>query len=407
MTFTLCIFALVYVGMMLGRVPGLLIDRTGVALLGGLALIAGGVVSTDQAWQAIDVPTMALLFGLMVVSAQFRLGGFYGAVTRRVATAPFSPRVLLALLLAVVAGLSALLTNDIICLAMTPLLAEGCLRRRLNPVPFLLGLACAANIGSAATLIGNPQNILIGQSLSLDFGAYLLQALPPVLASLAACWAVLVWLYRGRWHTGEHSTSAEARPFNAWQTGKGLIILVVLLLVFLFTTMPREVAALGAAGILLISRRMNTREMLGLVDWHLLVLFMGLFVVNHAFEATGAMNTLFDAIRSAGVEPEAPLPLFIAAAVLSNLVSNVPAVMLLLHAATHPQAGLILALSSSFAGNLIIVGSIANIIVIEQSRLLGIPISWREHARAGIPVTLISLALAGAWLALATGLASH
>jgi Na+/H+ antiporter NhaD/arsenite permease-like protein len=156
------VFIFVYLGIVLGEIPGLALDRTGVALLGALALVASERVSPAAAWQAVDVPTIALLFGLMVVSAQFRLGGFYTWLTRRLAGARVSPPVLLALLVGVVGGLSAVLANDIVCLAVAPLLVEGCARRGLNPVPFLLALACAANVGSAATLIGNPQNMLIG-----------------------------------------------------------------------------------------------------------------------------------------------------------------------------------------------------------------------------------------------------
>jgi len=146
------------------------------------------------------------------------------------------------------------------------------------------------------------------------------------------------------------------------------------------------------------SRRMHSREVLGLVDWHLLVLFIGLFVVNHAFAASGALNQLFSGVRDAGIDLAAPAGLFTATVLLSNLVSNVPAVMLLLPAATHPAAGAILALASTLAGNLFIVGSIANIIVVEQAKMLGVQITWRAHARVGVPVTLLSLAAAAAWL---------
>ncbi|HOD48840.1 MAG TPA: anion transporter [Candidatus Hydrogenedentes bacterium] len=394
------IFIFVYLGMILGGFPGLAMDRTGVALLGALVLIVTGEVAPDQAWDAVDVPTIGLLFGLMVVSAQFRLGGFYAFAARRVAAVSFSPPMLLAVLLAVVAGLSAVLTNDIICLAMTPLLVEGCARRNLNPVPLLLGLACAANIGSAATLIGNPQNMLIGQALSLSFASYLVDAVPAVLLSLFVTWAVLALLYRNRWRLVSPPVSADSPPLNVWQTTKGTIVLTLLIASFLFLPVPREVIALGAAGLLLVSRKMHSREMLGVVDWHLLVLFIGLFVVNDAFRACGALERVFETAQNSGVNLSQPAWLFVTTTVLSNLVSNVPATMLLLPAATHPMSGAILALSSTFAGNLIIVGSIANIIVVEQARLLGVRISWAEHARAGVPVTMLTLIIAGAWLML-------
>ncbi len=178
------IFVTVYIGMILGGLPRLKLDRSGVALLGAIGVIGLGAMSTEQAARTVDLPTVLLLFSFMVVSAQMRLGGFYNAVTRRVAALPLGRNALLGAIIGVAGALSAVFSNDIICLAMTPVVAQLCLQRRLNPVPFLLGLACAANIGSAATLIGNPQNMLIGSVLHLPFGGYVRQALPPVFLSL-------------------------------------------------------------------------------------------------------------------------------------------------------------------------------------------------------------------------------
>ena len=187
------IFVTVYAGMILGGLPRLKLDRSGVALLGAIGVIGLGAMSTEQAARAVDLPTVLLLFSFMVVSAQMRLGGFYTAVTRQVAALPLGRNALLGAIIGVAGALSAVFSNDIICLAMTPVVAQLCLQRRLNPVPFLLGLACAANIGSAATLIGNPQNMLIGSVLQLPFGGYVRQALPPVVLSLLLLWAWLVW----------------------------------------------------------------------------------------------------------------------------------------------------------------------------------------------------------------------
>lgn len=170
MSVAVVIFVLVYVGMILGELPGLALDRTGVALLGAIAMVMVGALPFADAWRAVDMPTLYMLFALMVVSAQFRLAGFYSELVRRIVRLKTSASGLLALVLIVAGGLSAVLTNDVVCPAMTPVLVEGCARRRLDPVPFLLGLACASNVGSAATLIGNPQNILIGQSLHLSVG---------------------------------------------------------------------------------------------------------------------------------------------------------------------------------------------------------------------------------------------
>jgi len=398
-TWVVLVFAFVYLGMMLGEIPGLALDRTGVALLGALALVASERVSPAAAWAAVDVPTVALLFGLMVVSAQFRLGGFYGWVTRGVARLDVAPPALLGLVIAVAGALSAVLANDIVCLAVAPLLVEGCARRRLDPVPFLLALACAANVGSAATLIGNPQNMLIGQRLHLSFTGYLADAAVPAALGLVVVWAVIASAARGAWNRETPLPALEEPPLDAWQTGKGLAVLAVLLVGFLVAPFPREVLALAAAAVLLMSRRMASRDLLGLIDWHLLVLFVGLFVVNFALADSGTLGLAVRALARAGVDTTRPTVLFPVSAVLSNLVSNVPAVMLLLPQAMHAKAAPSLALASTLAGNLVVVGSIANIIVIGQAARLGVRITWREHARVGVPVTLITLAIAAVWLA--------
>jgi Na+/H+ antiporter NhaD/arsenite permease-like protein len=398
----LLIFAFVYLGMILGEIPGLALDRTGIALLGAIAYLATGHVTPAEAWQAIDVPTIGLLFGLMVVSAQFQLGGFYSQVTRWLASAPVGPRLLLAMLIVVAGVLSAVLVNDIACLAIAPLLVEGCARRKLNPMPFLLALACASNVGSAATLIGNPQNMLIGQTLRLSFAGYLADAAVPSILGLVAVWAVIARRYRNDWFLDAPvPPQVEAPPYNPWQTSKGLILITLLIAGFLFipaARYSRESLALAAAGILLLSRTMSSRRMLERIDWQLLILFVGLFIVNHVLAASGALAQMMGAVARTGVEVSQPAWLFGSTVVLSNLVSNVPAVMLLLPVAKHPLAGPILALSSTLAGNLLIVGSIANIIVVDQAARLGVRISWGRHARVGVPVTVITLAIAALWL---------
>ncbi len=395
-----CVFVVVYLGMMVGRIPGLAIDRTGVAALGAIALVASGHTTIEEAWQAIDVPTMGLLLGLMVASAQLRLGGLYTFVAQRLARAGAGPRALLMLVIAVTALLSAVLANDIVCLAMTPLLVEGCLRRGLRPLPFLLALACAANIGSAATLIGNPQNMLIGQTLHVPFVGYLLEAIVPTVLGCFLLWAVLARQFRGAWTCPPAELGVAARPLDRWQTCKGLVVVGGTVAAFLFAPWPREIVALAAAGVLLLSRRLHTREMLGLVDWQFLVLFAGLFVVNRAMLSAGLVDRGLEELAGAGIDLRRPGWLFAAVVVLSNLVSNVPAVMLLLPAAVHPQAALVLALGSTLAGNMFIVASIANIIVVDQAERVGVRIGWAEHARTGVPVTLLTLGVTAAWLLL-------
>ena len=404
------VFAAVYLGMIAGALPWLQLDRTGIALLGAIAIVGLGALTPEQAALSIHLPTLLLLFAFMVVSAQLRLGGFYTWVTRRVAELPLTPPVLLAALIAIMAALSAIFSNDIVCLAAAPVLARVCFRRGFDPLPFLLALACAANVGSAATLIGNPQNMLIGATLGLEFGAYAKVALPVVVPGLIATWACIAWRSRGRWQLPQAQASDspgrrldDDMPFDAFETAKGLSVATILLAAFVWSSIPREVAALTGAGLLLMSRRLHSTRMLGLVDWQLLVLFIGLFVVNRAFQDTGLATRAVAQLASMGFALERPAELFVASFALSNIVSNVPAVMLLLPVATDPLAGPTLALASTLAGNLLIVGSIANIIVADAAAKQGVRIDWRTHARVGIPVTIATLALAAAGLALQAG----
>lgn len=394
------VFVAVYAGMVLGELPGLRLDRAGIALLGAIALVATGDLTPAQAWGAIDVGTVALLFGLMIVSAQFRLSGFYARVVAMLAALDVSPPTLLGWIVGTTGVLSAVLANDIVCLALAPLLVELCARRRLTPIPFLLALACAANVGSAATLIGNPQNMLIGQTLHVSFAAYLLDGGVPALAGLAVVWAIVAVAWRGRWEGRMPVPEVEHVPFDRWHTVKGAAVLIAIVVAFLAAPWPREAVALAGAGLLLTSRKMDSRDVLGLVDWQLLVLFMGLFIVNRAVADVGIAPRGLEALATAGWDLRGPSTLFGVTVLLSNVVSNVPAVMLLLPAATHPSAGAILALASTLAGNLLIVGSIANLIVIDQAGTLGVRIDWRTHARVGVPVTVATLALAAGWLSL-------
>ncbi len=415
------VFGTVYLGMFLGGLPRLKLDRSGVAVLGAIAMIALTGMTMEEAARSVDLPTIVLLFSFMVVSAQMRLGGFYTAVTQAVGTLPLPRAGLLAVLIVVAGALSAVFSNDIICLAMTPVVARLCLRRGLDPLPFLIGLACAANIGSAATLIGNPQNMLIGSMLKLHFADYLRVALLPVGLSLALLWGWLAFGPGARqagavtpWPDDAAPAVAPAvaagtddePPYDRFQTVKGLSVALLLMAVFLFTGWPRDVAALVGAGVLLLSRRLHSAQVMGFVDWQLLLLFIGLFVVNHAFQQTGLAADAVVALAAMGVHLNEPGPLLVLGALLSNLVSNVSAVMLLLPHLGEPgpqaaPAGMLLALASTFAGNLLLVGSIANLIVVDLADKAGIRIDWRRHARTGIPVTLASLAVL--WVAFAYG----
>ena len=286
---------------------------------------------------------------------------------------------------------------------MAPILAEGTRRRGLDPRPFLIGLAGACNAGSAMTVIGNPQNILIGQMGGLDFWRFLTLCAPPGLAALAVVYAVVRWQWRGR--LGMQAVPALSVPSVAspdrWQTAKGIIAVVVLAALFA-TPLPREIGALVIAALLLASRRLSSRDMIGAVDWHLLLLFACLFTVTAAFVQTGLAANGVAWLAARHLMPDSVLAMAPLLLAMSNSIGNVPAVILLLSVWPHPTAGAMygLALLSTLAGNFLIVGSLANIIVAERAASVGVRLGFIEHARAGVPITLVSMAMAAAWLAL-------
>lgn len=396
----LVLFALTYLGVALGRVRGLALDRTGFALLGAVAFLATGSMTLAQAQAAIDGPTIAVLFGLMLLSAQYQASGLYDAIAWRLVRSR-RPRVLLAALVAVTAVLSAVLTNDVVCFALTPLVAAALARTRLDPLPFLLAIACASNLGSAATPVGNPQNILIANALSLRFAPFVAACAVPVVAALVLLgWGLSRRLPRDAAIAVDDAFAAGPPPRIERAPAAKAIALTVFAVVLFLTPVPMHVTAAIVAGVVLTSRRMATRDMLGLVDWHLLALFAALFVVLRGLELSGWTEVALGLLggRAALAHPAVLVP---AVAVLGNLVGNVPAVMLMLPFVPRtPATGYALALASTFAGNAVLPGSVANLIVAAQAERAGIRIGFRDHLRVGLPLTLVTLALAAAWLAL-------
>jgi Na+/H+ antiporter NhaD/arsenite permease-like protein len=394
----LILFALTYLGVALGRIPGLALDRTGIALLGAVAFLASGRLTIEQAKDAIDVPTLAILFGLMLLSAQYQLSGLYAAIAERLARVR-RPRRLLAAVVLATAALSAVLTNDVVCFALAPLLLAALAPAGLDPRPYLLALACAANVGSAATPIGNPQNILIATALDLGFARFVAACAVPVLASLLV---VIAWFAR-RVPTraaGDAAPALAPAAVDRGEAAKALLLTAVAIALFL-APVPMHLTALLVGGVVLTSRRMATRDMLALVDWHLLALFCGLVVVLRGLAVSGWIEVGVALLARAGGELREVAVLVPVVALLGNLVGNVPAVMLLLPLLPpRPDVGYALALASTLAGNAVLVGSVANLIVAAQAERAGVRIGFREHLRAGLPITVATLALAAVWLAL-------
>jgi Na+/H+ antiporter NhaD/arsenite permease-like protein len=404
-TIIILVFVLTYIGMAAGRLPWLQVDRTGIALLGVIALLATETVTLDDLGANIDTSTLVLLFALMIISAQFAAAGFYDLCADWITSKRASPAMLLALTVAVCGALSALLANDIVVFTMAPLLIAGARERGLDPRPFLIALASASNAGSAATLIGNPQNILIGQLGNLSFLVFLFTCIVPALFALAAFFA-FIWLF---WHdriegtvlavTREESDVVR-HPHDRNQTIKGLVAMALLLTLFT-TSLPREIGGLLIAALLLSNRKITSRTMIATLDWPLLLLFVCLFAVTGALADTGIPWRFISALEEHGLLPDNLLVLAPLTLLMSNTLGNVPSVILLLQVWPNPPQGALygLALLSSLAGNFLIVGSLANLIVVERAAAQGVRLTFAEYARVGVPATLVSMGFAMGWLA--------
>jgi Na+/H+ antiporter NhaD/arsenite permease-like protein len=402
----LVIFAVTYIGIAMGRIPGLKLNRVGIVLLGAIGMMIFGGVTTADAVSYVNWPTICLLFGFFVISAQLRLSGFYDKVAAGIANQLGHPARFLLILMLAAGGLSAFLNNDIVCFVFAPVTGVALLRKQINPVPFLVALAIASNLGAAATLIGNPQNMMIGQVAHLNFGRYMLWSSAPVIFAMSAAYGIIWLMSRKNLQASlpiQNEPAQPAYPYNPAHTIKGIIILIAVIGCFFFTSFPREVIVLAAAGIHLASTKFRTDDLLGLVDWPILVLFLGLFIVAGAFQSTGYGESAIQWLAQSGYNLNAPASLALTTAALSNLIGNSATVILLLKVVhlSAPVTPNILALANSFGGNLIIIGSVASIIVVQQARDMGIKISFWDFARLGIPVTLTALVGLLVWVALA------
>ena len=412
---TAALFLLTYLGLVLGEVPKLRIDRAGIAFAGAALMLCTGVVTFAEAAspQSIDYETLGLLFGMMIVVGFLRLSGCLARLTQWSLNRIHSPYGLLALVILLAGVLSAFLVNDVVCLALTPLVLHMAKRLGFNPVPHLIGLATGANIGSTGTITGNPQNMIIGVQSRISYVRFAAHLMPVAVLGLGIDFLVISLIYRSALahrRAGRDGAAPADVLFTAgalrgrvltqlqWRSA----VVALLTVVLFFAGLPMAVVALGAAAFLLLGR-LKPERVYREVDWSLLLMFTGLFVVVHAFQIHVVSRWNLAEWQFLTNHPIGLLSL--TSAGLSNLVSNVPAVLLFrpvmgaVPAAARESAWLALAMSSTLAGNLTVPGSVANLIVIEKARREGTIISFWEYCKAGVPVTLLTLGLGIAWLA--------
>lgn len=400
MVFVAVVLACTYLAFSLGRVPGLRTDRVAAAVIGAVALLAARVLTLDEARASIDGATLGLLFGMMIVTAGLELSGVFALVGDWVTRRARTPTALLVVVSVVSAVLSAFLINDVVCIAFTPLVLRIAQASNRNARPYLLALATSSNIGSVATITGNPQNILIGSLSGIHYAKFA-AALSPVAAIVLAANVLLIRTIHRReldvTFVGPTEPPRRRRIYRRWVWKSGVVTAGVLV-AFLSGVEP-AVAALVGASVMLVSRAVDSRRLFMSVDWTLLVLFAGLFVVVEGVEKVGLAEHLVRAlapIRSGGVWGWTAM-----VAVVSNLVSNVPAVMLLksfvLPGPEAPRHWLTLAMASTLAGNLTLTGSMATVIVVERAKG-SCTISFTDFLKVGLPVGVFGLVVGAAWL---------
>jgi Na+/H+ antiporter NhaD/arsenite permease-like protein len=386
----------------LGKFPWMKIDRPGAAIIGAVLMVAFRIVGAQEALQSIDFATIVLLFSMMLVVANLRTGGFFETIAEWIIHR-LHPHHLLPTVIFISGLLSAFLVNDIVCLVMTPFVLHIVRRVGLPPVPYLLAVATASNIGSAATITGNPQNMLIGSVSGISYLDFIGHLGPVAVGGLFLNWALLhrVYLRRSTDRVAVEAALSAPEFRHERMRKKPVVVLTVVLAGFLAGVPPALMAAVGAA-LLLITRTVEPSRIYDEVDWGLLVFFVGLFIIVAGAERAGLTGSLLQPFAMWDLHRVAVfVPL---TAGLSNVVSNVPAVMLLRTLVVDfpdPHAGwLSLAMASTLAGNLTITGSVANIIVIERAAAEGVHVGFREYFRIGLPVTIATLTLGSVWLSI-------
>ena len=394
------IFVGSYLALAIGRIPGLRIDRAGIALVGAGLMVASGALPLEDAYKAVDFDTITLLLGMMTVVASLRLSGFFAVANAWVGAHARRPLILLGAVVATSGVFSAFLVNDAICLVLAPLVLELTLALKRRPMPYLLAVAMASNVGSTATIAGNPQNIMIGSFSHISYFKFALALGPIALVGLIITVALIALLHRAEF-ADEARLEAPRLKVNANRVLviRTLLATLILIALFFVGVVPAK-AAIIIGGLLLLTRRVKSRRVYAEIDWSLLLMFVGLFII-----IAGAQHALLgpDIIAAVGRLHLDQVPVLSAVtAVLSNLVSNVPAVLMLKPFVDalkdHDTAWLVIAMASTLAGNFTVLGSIANLIVVQRAAASGVVIGFWDYFRVGAPLTIITLAIGTLWL---------
>jgi len=400
MNIALVIFVLTYIIIGIQNIPKLHINRPAGALLGAVAMVLFGVISLKEAYAAIDLDTILFILGMMIIVAYTEVSGFFQIAEDFILRTAKNASSLLLFLVISSGLLSSLFMNDTICLILTPIVLRLTRRVYLNPIPYLIALATSSNIGSVMTIMGNPQNMLIGLYSKIPFLEFLRILAPVTVIGLLINFLVIRFIYR---------KEIANKPIVIREDDSSRIVVqkellfvsffaLLLLLIFLSLGFSPPAVAITLACLLILAGATKPRKALEEVDWTLLLFFAGLFIVMRGVEKSGIITSIFSYVQHylSDGKLKQIVNLSLGSTVVSNIVSNVPAVILFSHffanLANSKLAWLTLAMSSTLAGNLTIIGSVANIIVFESARDEA-KISFFEYLKVGLPLTLITLVL--------------
>jgi len=389
------IFVITYVLISGRQLKILPLNRPAAALLGAVLMIATGVMTPERAYRAINYDTLVLLLGMMLISAYLYLAHFFEWAAELVLNFSRTPERLLLYITLTSGILSALLVNDTICLMLTPLVVAVIRRGKLPLLPFLIALATSANVGSVATLVGNPQNMIIGHFSRIPFSEFSRALLPAALVGLAINFFILRFGFRKMLRKTAIDRTEHAAP----KLERSLFVLVCVVLVSIFAGFLAGLnlawtAMAGAALVMMLARR-DTHDVLKLVDWHLLLFFAALFVVVDGLSDTGLPEAIYSRLQPifGSSTPAQAWNLTWFSVVGSNVFSNVPFVLVagkwIGNFAQPELMWKVMALATTFAGNLTILGSVANIIVVESARG-HVDVGFWDYAKYGIPVTILT-----------------
>ncbi len=390
------------IGIALGKYPNLKMNRATIAMVGAVFLVFVGAISLNDAYLAINMDTILLLLAMMIINANLSVSGFFNVVAFKISTIAKSPKLLLAYIVFFSGILSAIFLNDTICVMFTPLVLEITLKLKRNPIPYLMGLATAANVGSTATIIGNPQNMLIGIAGNIPFVRFLIYHSPVALVGLFFIWLIIINVYKSEFKDKKINDNVILEPIIYKPLFIKSSITTIAMVILFLIGVHVSLAALMGASALLITRRLKPERVFREIDWGLLVFFNGLFVITGAIEKTGLGVHIFSFLKP--LTGENVFNLSVVSVVLSNLISNVPAVLLfipVIKTFANPEKWyFVLAMATTLAGNVTLLGSVANLIVAETAKKRGVNLTFVEYLKAGTPIAIITLAFGIIWFSI-------